>query len=221
MVHWSRLGALVAVAATGCDPWISRDDRPGGVEGLWQADFAPMVDVSECRSGLTWCCQSFYVAADGSFSEEWAPNEPGTARFTGMLYEDHMEATLQCMTNGASVSIEAMLVGGAYDGTFTFGGSSGCLLAYPSEPSTVSLQGRVVSGTGAAVAGATVWTSLQDRVATTNAHGQFYLQTAVEPHLSDDTSYTVRAWAPGYETYEGSAPWGDHPTGLELMLTPR
>ena len=38
--------------------------------------------------------------------------------------------------------------------------------------------------------------------------------------FNDVTTYTVRAWAPGYQTFESDAAWGDHPTELDLRLTP-
>jgi hypothetical protein len=219
MGRWSPLAVWVALA--GCDPWISPDDRTDGFEGIWHVQFAPMIDLSPCRAGLSWCCQTVNVDGDGSFSVDWAPNEPNTARFEGVLGEDGLDATLQCIGNATSTAIEAEPRGGAYDGDFAFGTSSGCLFMYPEESTTVSLQGQVFDfQTAAPIGGATVWTSLQDRIATTNEHGQFYLSLAVEPEMGDTQSYTVRAWAPGYQEFAQDAVWGDHPRGLSLQIAP-
>lgn len=185
----------------------------------WQVVFLPMIDVSPCQTGLFWSSQNIQVAEDGSFSEEWAPNEPGTARFEGTLYDDRMEATFQCVGNGTGTPVDAPLRGGAYDGTFAFGASSGCVLVFPMNSPTVTVQGAVHdAASGAALADATVSTSLDDRVATTNAHGQFYLSTTIEPD-SDNASYTLSASAEGYQTYEFESNWGEHPTGLDIQLT--
>ena len=86
---------------------------------------------------------------------------------------------------------------------------------------TVSLEGRVVqatnAGPGAAIAGATVGTSLDSNTTVTDSAGHFFLLTGA-PAVHATDLYTVTVTAPGCRPGGGTANWGDNPTGLVIQL---
>ena len=126
----------------------------------------------------------------------------------------------------AGGSHTALLVGG---GILAAGGAAAAVVASHSggdngggSKGRVSLEGRVVqatnAGPGAAIAGATVGTSLDSNTTVTDSAGHFFLQTGA-PAVHGTDLYTVTVTAPGCRPGGATANWGDNPTGLVIQLS--
>lgn len=84
----------------------------------------------------------------------------------------------------------------------------------------VTIEGYVyLNGTTTPVVGATIGTSLDSRVATTNQSGHFNLQTNTQPNYST-TPYTININAGGYQNFSQTNSWGDYPINQRFYLVP-
>lgn len=81
----------------------------------------------------------------------------------------------------------------------------------------VSIQGQVrVNGSMTPIAGAIVGTSLDSNTVTTDANGNFFLQTSTVN--SSNLSYSIIITNAGYQTYNQSGNWGDRPRNQTFDL---
>lgn len=84
----------------------------------------------------------------------------------------------------------------------------------------VTIEGYVyLNGTTTPVVGATIGTSLDSRVATTNQSGHFNLQTNTQPNYAT-TPYAININAGGYQNFSQTTNWGDYPSNQRFYLVP-
>ena len=121
------------------------------------------------------------------------------------------------------------------------GASFGILLAFSAacasstgpdgNETNVRIEGHVYGGCApSAVAGpcvlanpingAVVSTSLDSATTTTDASGHFDLRTNSPKSKGYCHPYTLTVTAAGYPTYSVTGPWGSHPVGQRITLSP-
>ena len=102
---------------------------PGlGGSPLWQTLFSPAIDVSACATAQYPSIGAFssQVLTDrgGFVDETWPPMTP-VLRINGSIHAGAISLNLSCTDNSSFGSLNAMWTGTRYEGTFTFGASSG------------------------------------------------------------------------------------------------
>lgn len=107
-----------------------KGDGEGGSSGTdYSVDFTPSppgIDVTVCGTGasITFNRQGFAATSTGAFDTVWSSLTP-VLRAVGQVTPTSVQATLSCTNGVRSGTMSATGSGGAYNGTFSFGTSTG------------------------------------------------------------------------------------------------
>jgi hypothetical protein len=143
-VYYARVRARNSATACVSGPSNETSFVISPPDVIWSVLFnnavPPGLNMSACRSGLTWGSQVIRVDSTGAFHDVWAPNEPNTARIDGTLTATTFGATLTCVNNPTSGTLSATWDGSAFVGSVNFSGQTVSLrvqLGYRSNPTSL------------------------------------------------------------------------------------